>query len=434
MSGSTTSRSVERGSAELLELEEYRVSDVVLGEHSEFRGGVLTLSPDDLGSIAHQEPHVAAVTVDVARPDEDVRINGIIDVIEPRAKKGDTKTTFPGVASTLTECGSGRTLAMRNMSVMTVGSMPEMGETFVQEDCLVDMGDPGARYTPFSSLLNLVVSCTFSPDTAESDQMGAIRGVGVRIARFVARLADGQTPDEVVVWGGEPRSSKPLARVVYVCSLISEGPLHNTLLYGSSTGDLEPSWIPLTHLLDGALISSDLHYPNQRTPTYLYQRNPILEAMYSHPDLELAGVILTLRYGSHREKRAAAKAVAELARAAEANAVITHPAVGGNAHVDAVDIVEESEMAGMRSVLVLQEMAGARGADLGLVHSVPSADALVSTGNRDEIVILPPVQRVLGPLALKDGTLAAGAVEISLRSLLCSTSQVGAHRLTTVAG
>ena len=71
-----------------------------------------------------------------------------------------------------------------------------------------------------------------------------------------------------------------------------------------------------------------------------------------------------------------------LAAQAGVKGLISHPAVGGNAHVDAVDIVAEAEAAGIRAVLVLQEMAGPSGRDFGLVHVQPEADALVSTGNR----------------------------------------------------
>ena len=77
--------------------------------------------------------------------------------------------------------------------------------------------------------------------------------------------------------------------------------------------------------------------------------------------------------------------------------LVTHPAVGGNAHVDALEIVAESEGAGIRIALVLQEMAGAQGHDFGLVHVLPEANALVSSGNRDELIELPRLERIVGP-------------------------------------
>jgi glycine reductase len=299
------------------------------------------------------------------------------------------------------------------------------------------MAGAGVQYSPFATGINLAIQVGFTPDLAEREEFEVIREVGVRAARFLAGLVQNHAPDHVEFINGHlpasPDSSEP-ARVAYVCSLISEGPLHDTLLYGRTTVDLDPRWIGLNELIDGALVSSDVHYSNQRTPTYFYQRNPIVEAVLERPELELAGVMLTLRYGSDSDKRRGARAVADLARAAGVSGLVTHPAVGGNAHVDALEIVAESEGAGIRTALVLQEMAGAQGHDFGLVHVLPEANALVSTGNRDELIELPRLERIVGPPNLRNGESARGGASVPLRSYLCSTAQVGAHRLTTSIG
>lgn len=163
----------------------------------------------------------------------------------------------------------------------------------------------------------------------------------------------------------------------------------------------------------------------------LYQRNPVVEAIRSRPELVLDGVILTLRYGSHSGKRQAAARIVEMLGERKIEGLVTHPAVGGNAHIDALNIVEECERAGIGTALILQEMAGDRGGDPGLVDSAPEADLMVSTGNRDQLVDLPEVMHTLGPDRLRDGTPTKGPLRLSLRSYLCSTAQVGAHRMTT---
>ncbi len=216
-----------------------------------------------------------------------------------------------------------------------------------------------------------------------------------------------------------------------MCSLISEGPLHDTMLYGQSTEGLQPRWITVPELVDGALVSSDFHFSCQRTPTVLYQRNPVVEAIRKRPELALDGVILTLRYGSHSEKRQAAARIVEMLVARKIEGVVTHPAVGGNAHIDALNIIKECEKAGVVTALMLQEMAGDDGSDPGLVDSVPEADLMISSGNRDQLVDLPEVEHTLGPDRLTDGTPTKGPLRLSLRPYLCSTTQVGAHRMTT---
>lgn len=418
----------------MLQLLEHAISDVELGAHSGLSQGRLLVSRAGLEEAVASD-RIAGIDLAVARPGDRVRIAGVVDVIEPRTKIGSGQVTFPGVATENIACGSGSTIALRGLAVTTVGEIPSMAETFVQEDSLIDMAGPGSGYSPFAEFVNLVIRVRMSAGTPDEAHMAEVRRVGIEASRYLASIAASADPDSTLRYEDSPsRGTDTDGRVVYVCSLISEGPLHDTLLYGATTEEIRPTWLPVTHMVDGALVSSDLHYSNQRTPTYLYQRNPIVEAIRARSEIELLGVILTLRYGSHEEKQTAAREVADMAAAAGADSLVVHPAVGGNAHVDAVDIVEEAEKAGMSAVLVLQEMAGAAGSDLGLVHFVPEADALVSTGNRDEVVTLPPLDRVLGPVVLKDGSRLDQEVEISLRSFLSSTSQVGAHRMTTVAG
>lgn len=419
----------------MLRLHEHWISDTAIGDRSGIEDQRLLISAAELEEAVAATSYVDGIEIDIARPGDSVRISGVIDVIEPRYKPDQEQDTFPGIASRSMACGAGDTLALRNVVVTTVGEIPPMSETFVQEDCLIDMAGRGSGFSPFSNLHHLVVRPKISPRATDEAHMRAIREAGVRASRYLATLAPLATPGESVHYADRGLGSNTSkGNVVYVCSLISEGPLHDTLLYGDSTEDMRPRWLPVTHMVDGALVSSDLHYPNQRTPTYLYQRNPLVEAISARDDLHLAGVILTLRYGTNDEKRDAAVSVAEMALESGADSVIVHPAVGGNAHVDAVDIVEEVESRGLSAVLVLQEMAGAAGADLGLVHFVPEANAMVSTGNRDEIVDLPPLDRVIGPLKLDDGSPLDHEVRVSLRSFLCSTAQTGAHSMTGVAG
>ena len=427
-----------------VELVTHRVSDVRFGNTTRVSNGVLVVSKHELVDFLDRDPRIPDVALHIARPGDSTRINGILDVIEPRTKDPDNpQTTFPGIGADPVSVGVGRTHAVRGVTVMPVGRLPDGRETFVQEDCLVDMAGPGARYSPFSSGPQLVVEFADVLDGSDGDFLAVRRLAAIRIARFLAARAMGTESRDVEVFtrrdpdhdvhddADRGDNDQGSIRVAYVCSLISEGPLHDTMLYGESTADLQPRWITVPEFVDGALVSSDFHFSCQRTPTVLYQRNPVVEAIRNRPELVLDGVILTLRYGSHSEKRQAAARIVEMLAERKVDGVVTHPAVGGNAHIDALNIVEECEKAGIVTALILQEMAGDDGGDPGLVDSVPEADLMVSSGNRDQLVDLPEVTRTLGPDRLRDGTPTKGPLRLSLRRYLCSTSQVGAHRMTT---
>ena len=427
-----------------VELVTHRVSDVRFGETTRVSNGELVVSEAELADLLKGDPRIPGLTLHIARPGDSTRINGILDVIEPRSKEPDSsRATFPGIGADPASFGPGRTHAVRGVTVMPVGRLPDGRETFVQHDSLVDMAGPGARYSPFSRVPQLVVEFVDVLDGKGEELVAARRLAAIRIARFLAaRAARADSRDVEVFAGRDPdhdfrddrghgdNDQHPI-RVAYVCSLISEGPLHDTMLYGQSTEGLRPHWITVPELVDGALVSSDFHFSCQRTPTVLYQCNPVVEAIRRRPELRLDGVILTLRYGSHPEKRQAATRIVEMLAERKIEAVVTHPAVGGNAHIDALNIVEECERADIGTALILQEMAGDDGGDPGLVDSVPEADLMVSSGNRDQLVDLPEVIHTLGPDRLRDGTPTKGSLRLPLRSYLCSTTQVGAHRMTS---
>ena len=427
-----------------VELVTHRVSDVRFGQTTRVSNRELVVSKAEVADLLRMDPSTPDLSLHIARPGDSTRVNGILDVIEPRSKEpGDSRTTFPGIGADPAPTGVGRTHALRGVTVMPVGRLPDGRETFVQQDSLVDMAGPGARYSPFSSVPHLVVEFADVVGGSAEDFVAARRLAAIRIARFLAARAAGTESRDIEIFTGhdpdrdphdEPHRSdddrNPI-RVAYVCSLISEGSLHDTMLYGQSTEGLEPRWITVPQLVDGALVSSDFHFSCQRTPTVLYQRNPVVEAIRNRPELLLDGVILTLRYGSHSEKRQAAGRIVEMLAERKIQGVVTHPAVGGNAHIDALNIIEQCERAGIGTALILQEMAGDDGGDPGLVDSVPEADLMVSSGNRDQVVDLPEVMQTLGSDRLRDGTPTKGSLRLPLRRYLCSTTQVGAHRMTT---
>jgi glycine reductase complex component B subunit alpha and beta len=415
-----------------LTLQEHTVSDLRWSDRSACSGGVLTLDRAEVLAAAAAEPPVERLELSVVRPGQAIRINRVLDVLEPRTKSDSEGATFPGIASGNELCGDGETVAAHGMALVATGTLPNVGGGFEQQDCVIDMIGPAASHTPFSRTVNLVLRYTLSPGTDQADSERAIRESNVRLARWIGGLFLDQGPSRswrLEAGDGRP-NSRELPRLAYVCQLISEGRVHDTLLRGATTEHLEPTWLTPGELADGAVVSADFHYACQRVPTYLYQRNPVVHALLARAgELELGGVILTIRRNSDTEKRSAAVQIAELAKARGITGLITHPAVGGNAQLDALYLVQEAERRGIRTAMIVQEMAGADGADPGLVDFVPEADLLVSTGNREELLDTADLDDVVGDRTMLDGRPASGALRLPLRTLCGSTTQVGALSL-----
>ena len=88
----------------------------------------------------------------------------------------------------------------------------------------------------------------------------------------------------------------------------------------------------------------------------------------------------------------------------------------------------------MKTVLVVDEPAGPDGTAQPLSDaSSDRADAFVSTGNSNEPIELPAVDRVIGGAALAGIDLPPeGALTVPVMMIPSATSQVGFTRLTTV--
>ena len=70
---------------------------------------------------------------------------------------------------------------------------------------------------------------------------------------------------------------------------------------------------------------------------------------------------------------------------------------GGNAFVDVMLTVRACEQRGIKTVLVTYELGGKNGVDPPLLHYVPEANAIVSTGSRDRWAELPVMEKIIGP-------------------------------------
>ena len=80
-----------------------------------------------------------------------------------------------------------------------------------------------------------------------------------------------------------------------------------------------------------------------------------------------------------------------------AAAIITEEGCG-NPDTDICMNAKNLEEAGVRTVVIGNEVAGQDGSSQGLADVVREMDAYVSCGNINEVVVLPPMERVIGDI------------------------------------
>ena len=223
-----------------LEMGHIYIKDIQFSEKSKIEDGTLYVSKEDLKEVAIEDEKIKSVSFDIARPGESVRITPVKDVIEPRVKVSGNGGVFPGVISKVDTVGSGRTYALKGMAVITAGKIVGFQEG------IIDMSGPGADYTPFSKLCNLVMVCEPADDIKPHDYEAAVRFAGFRIAAYIGELARQTTPNDIKVYETctfkEGLEKYPgLPRVAYVQMLQSQGLLHDTYVYGVDAKKILPT-------------------------------------------------------------------------------------------------------------------------------------------------------------------------------------------------
>lgn len=140
-----------------LELGFIEIKDIQFSNESKVENGTLFINADAVKEFVYHDDDVKAcvksVSFDIAKPGESVRITPVKDVIEPRVKVEGPGGEFPGVIAKVDTVGSGKTHVLRGMAIVTAGPIVGFQEAHNRHD------GPGADYTPFSKLNNLVMVC-----------------------------------------------------------------------------------------------------------------------------------------------------------------------------------------------------------------------------------------------------------------------------------
>ena len=238
-----------------LEVGHIFINDIQFASESKIENGVLYVDEEAVKAIVLEDEKIKGVKFDIAKPGESVRITPVKDVIEPRVKVEGRGGVFPGVIAKVDTVGSGKTYALKGMAVVTAGKIVGFQEG------IIDMSGPGAEYTPFSKLNNLVVVCEPVEGIKQHEYEKAVRLAGFRVAVYLGELARELTPDETKTYETygimEGKEKFPnLPRVAYVQMLQSQGLLHDTYVYGvdakrtlSTIMNRQKLWTELSYLV-----------------------------------------------------------------------------------------------------------------------------------------------------------------------------------------
>lgn len=423
-----------------LKLGKIKIKNVKFGEKSEILNRTLIINREELRVLLLEDKKLKDVDVKIARPGESKRIIPIKDVIEPRVKVSGSGEIFPGFFEKSETVGDGITHVLQGVAVVTSGRIVNFQEG------LIDMNGPGARYSPFSKTNNVVIVCSPVNEIDKHVHERTVRLAGLKAANYLGQLGKEIEPDEneFYEYFSFPENNSLhslLPRVVFVHMLLSQGLLHDTYVYGIDAKGILPTIISPSELMDGAIVSGNCAAPCHKHTTYHQLNNPIVEELYKRhkKDLYFAGVVLVNENTNWSSMELASSYAFNLVKLMNAQGVIITEDGGGNPETILMMLCKKFEKAGIKTVLVTDEYAGRDGASQGLADVTVEANAVVTNGNANQLVILPPMDEVIGELDTIDiitgghnGSLKSdGSIEMEIAGIMGSTCELGYSNLTT---
>lgn len=422
-----------------LELHKVHIKGLGFAETTHVKDGVLYVNKAEAEALVAEDRNFKSVDIDFACPGEKTRIIPVKDAVEPRVKKGKGNY-FPGFMAPMGKAGEGQTLVLDGAAVITCGPIVAFQEGFI------DMSGPGAPYTPFSETFNIVLSVVPVDDLEKHLYETSLREAGLKLAVYLARCADetGAVADEVTVFEKgdtheESLKYPDLPKVLYVCMNITQGLLHDTYLYAA---DLRPSLPTLIHpneVLDGAMVSGNCVSGCDKNTTWHHCHNPIVQALYVRhgKEINFLGVVPTQESTILAGKLRASQMNLSIAQQLGADGVIVSEEGYGNPDTDLCLNAKNFENAGIKAVLVSDESAGTDGASQSLADATPELTGFISTGNVNEMIEVPAMDKVIGypeQIALLSGGAAEslrpdGSMYVELQSIIASTAEIGYNKL-----
>ena len=422
-----------------LELGKIFIKDIQFASESKIENNVLYVNKDELRNAIWDDEAIVSVEFDIAKPGESVRITPVKDVIEPRVKVEGRGGIFPGVLSKVDTVGEGKTIALKGMAVVTTGKIVGFQEG------IVDMTGPGAEYTPFSKLNNLVIIAEPAEGIKQHEHEKAVRYIGFKAAKYLGELARNLQPEETKVYETKPLLEQiaqypDLPKVGYVYMLQTQGLLHDTYVYGVDAKQIVPTILYPTEIMDGAIVSGNCVSACDKNPTYVHLNNGVIEELYEKhgKEINFLGVIITNENVYLADKERSSNWTAKFTKYLGLDAAIVSQEGFGNPDTDLIMNCKKIETEGVKTVIVTDEYAGQNGASQSLADADPKANAVVTGGNANQLIVLPKLDKIIGHIDVvnviagghHDSLKEDGTIEVEIQAITGATNETGFGYLT----
>ena len=415
-----------------LDIRNFEIHVLEFGNRTQYANGELFVCKEELIRLIAEDKRFEGVDIEIVHPGERARITNVLEISDARIKADGSHTYYPGMVSGLFRAGEGITHVLRGCAVLEIGSITGFFGG------VIDMTGEGARLTPYSKTHNLCILSRPAPDIGRLEYGLALKQAGLKTSVYLAAATRGQPPETGAVFDlNVPRGSLGgLPRIGYLFQLHSHGDSREPFIYGDNSRQYYPTILHPNEILDGAIVCG--HYdisPALKNTTYSILNHPVILDLYEQHGkaLDFRGVVIAPEPTTPDEiKRTSIMSAGLLNNILKVDGVVITKEGGGHTDVDMMRNCDECEALGIKTVLIDNEWLGPDGTgELSLLDMSTHADAMVSVGNVDEAVLLPPMEKIIGGPTMADiaGDLREEA-SIPIRSIPNAVSQLGFTYLT----
>ncbi len=368
----------------------FPVTDVRIGNKTDFANGELTVRESLVAEALECNELVTDIHMDIIRPENQrVYVNTMMDV-QPIAVKKEG------------ELGNGSTFEMTGVYMMLTGTDEDglqTAEANVSNGIFEDnvyWGRPGA---PDKDAFIIHVNVTIKSGTG-MERPGPLAShqamdIITQEIREVLKEKDYSDADEERIYNEMERPGK--ARVLLVKEIMGQGAMHDNLILpdepvgflgGRPNVDLGnvPVFLRVNEVRDGGIHALTCITPDTKECSLLYWREPIIERLAEDPEIDFLGVVFIGSPQANTEKFYVSKRLGALVDVIRPDGCIVTTEGFGNNHIDFASHIEQVGSLGVPVVGV--SYCGVQGA---LVVGNKYMDAMVDLcvsddGNVEDIL------------------------------------------------
>ncbi|MGZ8522312.1 MAG: glycine/sarcosine/betaine reductase component B subunit [Candidatus Binatia bacterium] len=421
-----------------LTLAVHPITDIQFGTGLSLDGSALTVDGEELRRLVLEDAAIDSVAFDIVRPGESCRAGPIFDVVEPRAK-ADGGSDFPGIIGAPTTAGMGTTHVLAGAAVSVLAEMsPDPSRSATGR--VLEMSGSATAGSAYSKLCHVLVIPQTKPGLPRSTVLKAYRVASVKVAVHLARAALAQAPASTQTFepiGAEDKSREGLCRVVYIGQIFSrqrKPAVDEPIIYGTNTDGMLPVILHPDEWLDGALVPS-LNSWFGGTETYFYQNHPVVLDLYRRHharEINFVGTVATVAGNDNVDRVRQCHAAANLAKwNLRADGAVMSKYGGGLPHADLSETARLLEHMGIKTAVMVSDVARDRRVESALLFNVPEVNAIVYNGGNGTEYEIPKAARVIAAKP-ELAALLAGPMTIDANNIIGVTNQQGASRMRSL--